>query len=176
MRGRVRFDREPLFHERVHDVHRFGDGGIVQGVLLQDVAGDREKIGFGVADLVVAFDPQKAQENFLCKVSDVRGIAESAGQKAPQSLAVLGRDIGYEETVVVCRQVGSNGSLAQTIRALRAKNRLPLFLLGAQGLTSPFRVSGDLRAQDRPKLRQEAPAATFRLQRERWDTAFPLRP
>jgi hypothetical protein len=101
MGGGIGFHRKSGIDERIHHIHRFGHGGSVQCVLVQDMAGNGQQVGFGTADLIVAFDTQQAQKDFLRQVGHVRRIAQPGGQKATQSLAVFRRNVRYKGLSIV---------------------------------------------------------------------------
>ena len=71
-----------------------GCGGLLERMLVQYVAGNREKVSFGTANRLVMLDPQKSQEDLLRQVRRIGVVAQAFGQKAAQPLAVSARDRG----------------------------------------------------------------------------------
>ena len=69
------------------------------GMLLNYMARNGEKICFRATDALVAFDAQKSQKNLLGKIRDVRGVAQAYGKKTAQPAAVSGGDPRDEDKV-----------------------------------------------------------------------------
>jgi hypothetical protein len=53
---------------------------LVHRQLMENVAGDRHDVSFGVADCLVALDAPEPEENFLDEVGDVGGVTETRGE------------------------------------------------------------------------------------------------
>lgn len=71
--------------EGVGNIDKYRVRRAAQRMLLQDVAGDREEIGFGVTDRVLPLDPQESQENLLGNIGDVVHVTQAHRQKLTQS-------------------------------------------------------------------------------------------
>lgn len=106
---RVGVDGEPQVNERIHNIDRLQVRVAVQVVLQEDVTCNREEIGFGVPNLVVAVNAQEAQKHFLRKVSDVRRVSQACGQIPAQAGPVLAGHVGDERCSGVDGQGGSRG-------------------------------------------------------------------
>jgi len=102
----IRLYFQPLVQSFVVEVQGFRDGRLVQGVLVNDVAGHRQQVGLRVSDLVVPIDPKKAQEYFLGEVRRIGGIAQSRRQEGTQALSIADSQVGYETLSVIGKQGG----------------------------------------------------------------------
>jgi hypothetical protein len=73
-------------------------------VLLRNVVGDREDVGFRHPDRFMVRDAQEPQKDLLDDVGDIGGVTHPASQEAAQPLPVPARQLLHECVLVVYRQ------------------------------------------------------------------------
>jgi len=96
-------------------------------MLVEDVKGDGEQVGFGAADGLVIVDSQEAQEDFLDEIRYVGGLVAQAGRKkASQPLPMLLFDVGDERLFIgQCQAVVRRHTLSRSIRASVEEKWIP---------------------------------------------------
>ena len=88
----------------VEEIQGLRHTGGLEGVLMNDVARYGQQIRFWISNLLVPFGAQQAQENLLRQICNVGGIAQPGGQKAAQSLTVLGGQLCDKTPTIIRNQ------------------------------------------------------------------------